>query len=364
MHNQLKGLARHIAREDFFEFVKHKPLRLSCSSDITEMFQLQDGSESCLTRGIRIVKDQNPPQLTNHINIRGVRLLVVDHPIDLSSFAMSGDLIWLRLNDFPSISIPSTISLARLRVLELHGSDDHGLQQIFDPVNELPCELRESNSDTSGAISASASSSHEPFDVEHYMSFCKNISSAQQGAVPSLSRFSKWIGTVMNKITFKYFTTSQSFPIHFGELKNLRHLDLSRCINLTELPSSFSELLHLQYLALQYCINLSIPKDVLGDISTLEYVDFRGCAKLIHLPEGMAKQRSLKYLNLKFCFKLEDLPDLSSFVDLKFLNIDGCVKLETLNDVGLKSLEESHSKRSKWRCVRSQIVERSVHWNV
>jgi hypothetical protein len=56
--------------------------------------------------------------------------------MDLSSFAMSGDLIWLRLSDFPSISIPSTISLARLRVLELHGSGDH-LQQTFDRFNEV-----------------------------------------------------------------------------------------------------------------------------------------------------------------------------------------------------------------------------------
>ena len=39
--DQVQGLARHIAREEFFEFGKHKPLRLSCSSDIKELFQLQ-----------------------------------------------------------------------------------------------------------------------------------------------------------------------------------------------------------------------------------------------------------------------------------------------------------------------------------
>ena len=40
IHNQVQGLARHIAREDFFDFTKYKLLCLSCSSDITEMFQL------------------------------------------------------------------------------------------------------------------------------------------------------------------------------------------------------------------------------------------------------------------------------------------------------------------------------------
>ena len=41
LQDQVQGLARHIAREDFSEFAKYKLLRLSCSIDITEMFQLQ-----------------------------------------------------------------------------------------------------------------------------------------------------------------------------------------------------------------------------------------------------------------------------------------------------------------------------------
>ena len=62
--------------------------------------------------------------------------MVDHHAMDLSSFSVSGDLIWLRLNDFPSISIPSTFSLARLRVLELHGPGHH-LQQSFDRFDEV-----------------------------------------------------------------------------------------------------------------------------------------------------------------------------------------------------------------------------------
>lgn len=307
MHNQVKGLARHIAREEFFEFAKHKPFRLSCSSDIKEAFQLQDGSEYCLTRGIRIPKGKNPPQLTNNMDIKGVRLLVLDHPMDLSSIAMSGALIWLRLNDFRSISLlseMSKMSLASITVLEVHC-----------PGDVLARELRELNGGATGAASTSASSSRDPFDVGHYRDLCTNISSAPQGAMPYLSGF------------------AMSFPIDFDfrKLKNLRHLDLSFCTNLTELPMFFSELLHLQHLSLQYCSDLSIPIDILGEISTLEYVDFRGCSKLVHLPEGMANQRSLKYLNLESCLELKTLPDLSNLVHLRFLNIKGCVKLETPN---------------------------------
>lgn len=253
------------------------------------------------------------------MNIKGVRLLVLDHPMDLSSIAMSGALIWLRLNGFPSISLPSTMSRASITVLEVHcpGDDCKELLEIFDV---LPRELRELNGGASGAASTSASSNRDPFNVGHYRDLCTNISSTLQGAMPYRSGF------------------AMPFPIDFGEIKNLRHLDLSSCTNLTELPKSFSELLHLQYLSLQYCINLSIPSDILREISTLEYVDFKGCAKLVQLPQGMANQRSLKYLNLKFCLELKTLPDLSNLVHLRFLNINGCVKLETPNLKCLRSL--------------------------
>ena len=96
------------------------------------MCNCQDGAETCLTRGIRIPKGQDPPELMDDINIRGVRILVVEHPMDMSSFAaMSGTLVWLRFNNFPSISIPHNISLARLRVLELHDPGNQ-LQQFFE----------------------------------------------------------------------------------------------------------------------------------------------------------------------------------------------------------------------------------------
>lgn len=106
----------------------------------------------------------------------------------------------------------------------------------------------------------------------------------------------------------------QTLPENLGDLENLRHLDLSGCTNLNELPNSFSQLLRLQFLALQDCMHLSITEDILGQISTLEHVDFEGCCKLVDLPEGIPQQESLRYLNL-LSTPLMQLPDNLGVLD-------------------------------------------------
>jgi hypothetical protein len=62
----------------------------------------------------------------------------------------------------------------------------------------------------------------------------------------------------LTKLALKNIGFLQSLPIDFSQLRNLKHLDLSCCSNLTKMPKTFSELLQLQYLALQNCFRLSI----------------------------------------------------------------------------------------------------------
>lgn len=98
----------------------------------------QDGSEFCPIRGIRIPKGQNPPELPN--NIRGLRLLVVEHDINLRSLFGSvvfGDLVWLRLSNCKFISIPSTLSLRCLRVLELQRLRHKDIEEFFNSIDEV-----------------------------------------------------------------------------------------------------------------------------------------------------------------------------------------------------------------------------------
>lgn len=373
MENQVRDLVRHIVREESPPM--EKPMRLNCSTDIAKML-LQDGSESCRVRGIRIPKGEDPSEFNKRVIIKGLRLLVVEHPVDLSKIfcsAISGELVWLRLHNCRFISIPRTISLGNLRVLELKGPLGD-MERFFNEIDEIPWELGELSIDNAFITSTSASSSSvQPVDVQHSerlshrkisTSSKKNISRAQQqnisrtqqrvrpvfisgaqegvmpsvtsssnqqGNMPSIFRFLGWMGTFLTNLTKIQLTNLKflrTLPIDFSELKILRHLDLSGCIHLTRLPNSFPQLLQLQYLALRNCKSLSIPEDIMGEMSTLEYVDFQGCAHLIQLPLGMAHQTSLRYLNLV------DTPLLQLPENLELLD-----KLEQLS-IGSANLTE------------------------
>lgn len=363
----VRELARQIVRQDSRS--RKMPLRLSCSIDIEKMLG-QDGSESRHVRGILIPTGQKPPELTNAL--KGVRFLVVEHPIDLTAFfgsaIKSGSLVWLRLRDFGSICIPSTISIRCLRVLEFQGATDH-LEILFDHIgdHELPTKLRELRIDAKGDASASIFSTHDSV-MPYFHSFLqfigiglKDLNKIVLKNIPLLQslpiKFSNLVSLTHLDLSFSANLTKwHTVPIDFSNLRNLRYLDLSGSTNLTELPTSFSQLLQLEHLALRDCETLSIPTDILGRISTLEYVDFRGCARLKYLPKGIASQTYLGYLNLlqtsllelpsdlRLLDKLEHLrigsPDLKSLPSsvaslkgLKELIILGCLELDNITPV-------------------------------
>lgn len=337
MQNHVRELARYIASEHLF---KNKwPLRLSHSIDIQKMLDLQDESDFCIIRGIRIGEGQNPPQLSN--KIKGVRLLVLEHLMERSFFGsnIKGDLVWLRLRNSGFTSIPSTISQRSLRVLEFHGPIDH-VEELFNHLtreyDEIPTELRELNVDPG--------TSNRCQHVDHSMeSSDQNITSTYERLMPSFYCFLGYIGTqlkYLNKIVLKNIPFVQSLPIDFSNLKCLRHLDLTGLTHLTELPTSLT-LSPLQHLVLRGCKNLSIPVDFLGEISTLEFIDFKGCVQLELLPRGIPKQTRLRYLNLLDTRLLELPPNLELLDNVEQLRI-GSPELTKLPDsvASLKGLKE------------------------
>lgn len=285
-------------------------------------------------RGIRIRMPERFCLPNAPIRGEGVRLFVLEVPIDLSSFFglwdMRGELVWLRLRNFGSMYFPSAIKLSRLRVLELQCHGEY-LEQLFQRFDKPAWHLSELTISVKDSTLPSTSSSLGR----------RNISDS--GTAPYFSRFLQYIGTNMKnlqKIVLKNIKSIKSLPSNFGELKRLTHLDLSGCTNLTQLPQSFSKLQRLQYLALRECSSLSFPTNFLGETSMLEYADFKGCAKLIRFPEGLVSQRSLRYLNL-LSTRLLQFPEMLELVNLEQLRI-GSPDLPNLpGSVGnLRSLKE------------------------
>ncbi|XP_057814699.2 disease resistance protein RUN1 isoform X2 [Cryptomeria japonica] len=361
MHDLLRDLAIQIGR-------KESPLRLSGRNDTMIPPRLSDliGNEFDV-RGIRrddavwYPKLENPfspsplirepqaprpnkrsffsdedqlPLFLQSQNIGGLKLLAFQNSTLLQRFnSVSGDLIWFRWRDKYALirSIPSTLLLKNLRVLEVHGVDAQDLCKMFDD-HEPPSQLREltvtctrDNQMYSPWIAGRPTPAFKrilktSYSLPSTVGFPKqglpsetsdslqapNLfgSSETSDLLQPLIKFGRWFQAWLGKLNFKnmvklvlqYIQGLKTLPIKFEEVRNLRHLDLSGCSDLEALPDSFTqELLQLQYLALTDCRKLILRS--LGKISTLEYLDYEGCSMLIELPRGTEAQRSLKYLN-------------------------------------------------------------------
>jgi len=97
-------------------------------------FDCQAGSRFRI-RGIRSSEGQVTPHLSKRITVEGMHLFVIECFKDLSynfiPWHISEDLIWLRLRNATAFYIPSSLSLRRLRVMEIEGESRY-LKALFD----------------------------------------------------------------------------------------------------------------------------------------------------------------------------------------------------------------------------------------
>lgn len=305
VQDEVRLLARDLAQE---EFRASKRLRLSCANDLdTMLISRVDADSSIEIRGIRMSEQFDLREAP--IRGKGVRLLVLDGPIQLSSFFglwdVGGELVWLRLCNFDSMYFPSAMKFFSLRVLELQCHGDY-LEQLFQRFDKPAWHLSELTIHVKDSTVQSMSTSSLLGGKSYFYSFLSCIGKNMKN---------------LQKIVLKNIKSLKELPINFGELKRLTHLDLSGCTNLTRLPSSFFKVQQLQYLALRQCRKLIFSENFLGETSTLEYADFKGCAKLIHFPACLVtSQRSLRYLNL-LSTRLVQFPKMLELVNLERLRI-------------------------------------------
>lgn len=126
-----------------------------------------------------------------------------------------------------------------------------------------------------------------------------------------------------------------NLPDSFGNLLNLGHIDLSGCSQLLELPASFGNLTNAVHINLSGCIGLkTLPAESFGVLKKLEHLDLSSCSCLEGIPSVVDGLTNLQHLNLSHpcCylsehrFHLKALKDIwVKLINLRYLNLSMCL---------------------------------------
>ncbi|KAL9330285.1 hypothetical protein ACSQ67_005288 [Phaseolus vulgaris] len=108
-------------------------------------------------------------------------------------------------------------------------------------------------------------------------------------------------------------TAVKELPSSFGNLVNLRSLELPKCTDLESLPNSIVNLKLLSELDCSGCAKLTeIPRHI-GRLTSLVELSLRDSG-IVNLPESIGHLSSLILLDLSDCKKLECIPPIPPFL--------------------------------------------------
>eukprot|EP00892_Ulva_mutabilis_P009684 jgi/Ulvmu1/7088/UM033_0149.1 len=129
-----------------------------------------------------------------------------------------------------------------------------------------------------------------------------------------------------NTVCLKYLP-----DVVFQKLPNLRHLDISDCAELKDLPRGVSQLGDLRMLALRRCrAFVSIPETV-SMLKELTSLDLGACSSLRTLPSTVGNLSQLRRLCLSGCGSLKFLPQSTHrLTALTHLVLSDCTSLDSL----------------------------------
>ncbi|GLJ15771.1 hypothetical protein SUGI_0259690 [Cryptomeria japonica] len=325
MHNHLRDLGKQIASEhsphrlfshDHFEeanYDRHAPIRgimtattqfVACSAH-DEFPRCSSDFQPTLEQCMELLK----------ITCRGLSFLVIKGDWVKEKFAeLSRDLVWLRWFDFKHAHIPSWLSLAKLRVLELHGALSLG--KLWEDEDQAPLQLREL------MITSTWGSSFESFpsSISQLKQLKKIALIGYLGDEFRIKTLPEEFCDLksLEHLELRHCRALSSLPIGFGKLTRLRHIDLCSCEELRVLPASFNQLKQLEYLDVSHCHKLKLRLNMLQYITTLQNLFLSGCLKLQVLPQEITNQVSLKQLHVEDT-RLREFPD--AFCELRKLEI-------------------------------------------
>jgi len=128
-----------------------------------------------------------------------------------------------------------------------------------------------------------------------------------------------------------------------SQLKELKHLNLSSCVQLRSFPYSIVHMLQLNTFRLSKCHKLENLPAEFGKLQSLVELDLSHCSELGCLPYSIMDLSQLKTFRLQGCHKLENLPmEFRKLESLVELDLSHCSKLGvfTLFNCGLVTTQD------------------------
>eukprot|EP00253_Pinus_taeda_P012764 PITA_12764 len=308
MHDHLRDMGRDIAENS-----KLRRRLWRWTEDVID--DLVWRSSEITVRGVRMVMNEyHPEDLYSAIVMRRLQLLdiegaLLDPVLGMVEFP---NLIWLRWNMCPSSSLPSSIPMKNLRVLQVSGGQ---LRTLWQDESQAPLQLLE------------LEISEPLLDIPKSIGQLKYLERIVIDGNSSFERVNVQITKLpkefcdlqsLETLVLRNCTEMMSLPNSFGNLSNLQYIDLSGCEKLHRIPKSFGNLTKLKYLDLSGCNQVTFQSEALEKISTLQHMDLSNCEKIEILPQQVAHQRSLLTLRLKGT-DLKELP--SAIGELRNLEV-------------------------------------------
>ncbi|GAU29786.1 hypothetical protein TSUD_161910 [Trifolium subterraneum] len=138
-------------------------------------------------------------------------------------------------------------------------------------------------------------------------------------------------------------------------------MDLSNSKNLGMTPS-FEGIQNLERLDLTGCINLSQVDPSIGLLTKLVFLSLQNCSSLVRLDfNGVSSLSSLIVLRLSGCTKLENPPDFTRAFNLEYLDMDQCTSLSTIHE-SIGALVAEHLFPCKEELHKDVIEDIQFEW--